>query len=104
MFIPYYFLAVGFGVLATIVSLYGLKNAGKSDDKDGFPGKLSGPLMFFFAVIGIATVTAVWLGGNKEVKERKAEQKEHAESKAGASVLPSSAIPSSVVLSAKYKA
>ena len=49
----YYILAVGFGVLATIISVYGIWGPGKTDN---FPGKLSVPLMLLFFVIAVAFV------------------------------------------------
>jgi hypothetical protein len=70
MFTPYYILAVGFGVLATIVSLIGLKKAGD----ENFPGKLATPIMLAGALIGIGTFVFVWRGGEEELDHKKHEQ------------------------------
>lgn len=89
MFTPYYFLAVGFGVFAVIVSVIGIKKP------QSFPGGFYVPMMLIGAVIGIATLAMVWRGGEKEQEHRKheAEQKAH---EAGASVNP---LPAGVVSS-----
>lgn len=59
----YYILAVGFGVLATIISVYGIWGPGKTEN---FPGKLSVPLMLLFFVIAVATLTALSIGASNE--------------------------------------
>lgn len=77
-FTPYYFLAVGFGVFAVIVSVIGMK---KPND---FPGKFM-PLVILIGVLfGVATFGFVWRGGEKEVDHRKAEAAEQAESSSAA--------------------
>lgn len=81
MFTPYYILAVGFGALATIVSVIGFKF--KKDDPN-FPGKLAVPFMLTAAVLGVATLVMVWRGGEKEQEHQREEQK-HAEEEAEAS-------------------
>lgn len=73
MFTPYYILAVGFGVLATLVSVYGF--AIKKGDPN-FPGSLSGPIMIVAAIIGIATFGFVWKGGEEELDHKKHEEEQ----------------------------
>lgn len=75
MFTPYYILAVGFGVLAALLSAYGFVI--KKDDPD-FPGKLSGPIMLVAAIIGVATFGFVWKGGEEELDHKKHEQEQQA--------------------------
>lgn len=75
MFTPYYILAVGFGVLATLLAFYGFII--KKDDPD-FPGKLSGPIMILATIIGVATFSFVWQGGEEELEHKKHEQEEQA--------------------------
>ena len=82
MFTPYYILAVGFGAIATLVSLYGLKRAGD----ENFPGKLATPMMLVAALLGIATFTAVWRGGEKEVEHRELEEQQRSEGEKGAAL------------------
>lgn len=72
-FTPYYFLAVGFGLFAVIISVIGMK---KPQD---FPGKFYGPMILVGVIFAIATFTFVWRGGEKEVDHRNAEQKEKTE-------------------------
>lgn len=70
----YYFLAVGFGVLATVISVVGIWGPGKHAN---FPGKLSVPLMLLFFVMAVATLTALSIGASNE--EHKVEgEGEHA--------------------------
>lgn len=71
-FTPYYFLAVGFGAFAVIVSLIGMKSP------ESFPGKFSGLVVLIGVIFGVATFAFVWRGGEKEVDHRNAE---HGESK-----------------------
>ena len=76
MFTPYYILAVGFGVLATLLSFYGF--VVKKDDPD-FPGKLGGPVLFVAVILGIATFSFVWKGGEEELEHKKQEQEKQLE-------------------------
>jgi hypothetical protein len=69
MFTPYYFLAVGFGVYAVIVSVIGMKRP------EDFPGKFMG-LVVGGVILGVATFAMVWRGGEKEVDHRKHEAAE----------------------------
>jgi hypothetical protein len=82
MFTPYYFLAVGFGAFAVIVSLIGIK---KPND---FPGRFSGLVMLIGALIGIATFAFVWRGGEKEVEHREHEEAGHAAETSAVPALP----------------
>jgi hypothetical protein len=83
MFTPYYFLAVGFGVFAVLVSVIGMK---KPND---FPGKFMPLVVLAGVAIGVATVAAVWIGGNKEVEHRDAEEAaQHAETSSVIAPLP----------------
>ncbi|MFT4048304.1 MAG: hypothetical protein QM648_00520 [Solirubrobacterales bacterium] len=77
-FTPYYFLAVGFGAFAVIVSVIGMK---KPND---FPGRFSGLIMLAGVLLGVATFVFVWRGGEKEVDHRNHESK----SDEGASLTP----------------
>lgn len=76
MFTPYYILAVGFGLLATLLAFYGF--IVKKDDPE-FPGKLSGPIMMLAAIIGIATFSFVWKGGEEELEHKKHEEEKQAQ-------------------------
>ncbi len=76
MFTPYYILAVGFGVLAALLSFYGFTV--KKDDSS-FPGKLGGPIMFVALILGIATFSFVWKGGEEELEHKKHEQEKQLE-------------------------
>lgn len=76
MFTPYYILAVGFGVLATLISFYSF--VVKKDDPS-FPGKLSGPIMIGAAILGIATFGFVWKGGEEELDHKKHEEEQQLE-------------------------
>lgn len=72
----YYFLAVGFGVLATIISVVGIWGPGKHEN---FPGKLSVPLMLLFFVIAVATLAALSVGAaNEHEAEHEAESEQAA--------------------------
>ncbi len=84
MFTPYYFLAVGFGAFAVIVSLIGLKNP----SEDSFPGRFYGPIILIGVVLGVATVAFVWRGGEKEVEHREHEQAAESHEAASAAELP----------------
>src|SRR4051812_24047839 len=77
MFTAYYILAVSFGVIAALVSIYAIWIR---KDHDDFPGKLYVPIMVIGAIFAVATLTAVIHGGNEEVAERKAEAAEKGES------------------------
>ncbi len=91
MFTPYYFLAVGFGLFAVIVSVIGMK---KPND---FPGKFM-PLVILIGVLfGVATFGFVWKGGEEEVDHRKheAEEKAHEAETSNVNPLPSGIKPAS---------
>lgn len=66
-FTPYYFLAVGFGVFAVIVSVLGMK---KPND---FPGRFMPLVVLIGILFGVATFGFVWRGGEKEVDHREHE-------------------------------
>ena len=68
MFTPYYFLAVGFGVYAVLVSVIGMKRP------NDFPGRFMGLIILGGVLIGIATFAMVWRGGEKEVEHREHEE------------------------------
>lgn len=68
MFTPYYFLAVGFGAYAVIVSVIGMKRP------NDFPGKFMGLVVLGGVVLGIATFAMVWRGGEKEADHREHEE------------------------------
>jgi hypothetical protein len=71
MFTAYYFLAVGVGAFAVLVSVIGIKSPEK------FPGKLYGLVILGGVILGVATFAAVWHGGEKEVEHREAEESGH---------------------------
>jgi hypothetical protein len=77
MFTAYYILAVSFGVIAALVSIYAIWIR---KDHDDFPGKLYVPMMVIGAIFAVATLGAVIHGGNEEVAHRKAEAAEKGES------------------------
>ena len=90
MFTPYYFLAVGFGLFAVVISAIGIKNP------EDFPGRFSGLIMLVGVVFGVATFAFVWHGGTQEVNHRKAEAKAaHAAQTSSVSTLPAGARPTS---------
>jgi hypothetical protein len=72
MFTPYYFLAVGFGIFAVVVSAIGMK---KPND---FPGKFM-PLVI---LLGVA------FGGEQEKKQRNEEKAAKAMETGSVSTLP----------------
>lgn len=72
MFTPYYFLAVGFGAFAVIVSVIGMKRP------NDFPGKFMGLVILGGVVFGIATFAFVWKGGEEEVDHREHEEAQKA--------------------------
>ena len=76
MFTAYYILAVSFGVIMALISLYAIKFR----PDDSFPGKFYGPLMILGIFFAIATLGAAIHGGNEEVDHRKAEAAEKGES------------------------
>jgi hypothetical protein len=73
MFTAYYILAVSFGAVCALVSIYAIWIR---KDHDDFPGKLYVPMMVIGAIFAVATLTAVIHGGNEEVAERHAENAE----------------------------
>lgn len=81
-FTPYYFLAVGFGAFAVIVSVIGMKRP------NDFPGRFSGLVMLLGLAFGLATVFFVVRGGNKEVDQRNKEKAEAAHEAASTGNLP----------------
>jgi hypothetical protein len=89
MFTPYYFLAVGFGAFAVIVSLLGMKRP------DDFPGKFMGLVILGGVVLGLATFVFVWRGGEKEVDHRKAEEAAQAHETSSNTTLPAGVKPAS---------
>lgn len=89
MFTPYYFLAVGFGVYAVIVSVIGIKRP------DDFPGKFTGLVVLGGVILGVATFAMVWRGGEKEVDHRKAEEAAHARETSSTTTLPAGVKPTS---------
>jgi ABC-type spermidine/putrescine transport system permease subunit II len=76
---PYYILAVCFGGLSALVSVYAVWIR---KDQAGFPGALYVPIMLAGVVLAVATLTFVVIGGNKESDEK------HAESSATAQLIP----------------
>ncbi|MBJ7459865.1 MAG: hypothetical protein JHD02_11790 [Thermoleophilaceae bacterium] len=72
MFTPYYFLAVGFGVFAVVVSVIGIKRP------NDFPGKFTSLVVVIGVLFGVATFAMVWKGGEEEVDHRKHEAAEKA--------------------------
>ena len=79
-FTPYYFLAVGFGAFAVIVSLIGMK---KPND---FPGKFMPLVILIGVAFGVATFAFVWRGGTKEVDHREHEEAQQAHEAATSSI------------------
>lgn len=80
-FTAYYFLAVGFGAFAVIVSVVGMKKPAITD-------KFSGLIILLGVAFGIATFVAVWSGGEKEVDHREHEQGHESKADEGASLSP----------------
>jgi hypothetical protein len=89
MFTPYYFLAVGFGAYAVIVSVIGMKRP------NDFPGKFMPLIILIGIAIGVATIGFVWRGGEKEVDHRKAEEAEQAHETSSINTLPAGIKPAS---------
>jgi hypothetical protein len=71
-FTPYYFLAVGFGIFAVIVSVIGIKRP------NDFPGKFNGLVILIGILFAVATFAFVWRGGEKEVDHREHEEAQQA--------------------------
>lgn len=80
-FTPYYFLAVGFGAFAVIISVVGIK-------KPDFPGRFYGPLILIGVIFAVATFVFVWRGGEKEVDHREHEQAAEAHQTGSVTTLP----------------
>lgn len=76
MFTAYYILAISFGVVMALISIYAIKFR----PDDSFPGKLYGPLIILAVFFSVATLAAVIHGGNEEVEHRKHEAAEKGES------------------------
>jgi hypothetical protein len=87
MFTPYYFLAVGFGVYAVIVSVIGMKRP------NDFPGKFMPLVILIGVAFGVATFAFVWRGGEKEVDHRNAEKAEAAHETSSVNTLPAGIKP-----------
>jgi flagellar basal body-associated protein FliL len=82
MFTPYYFLAVGFGIFAVVVSAIGMK---KPND---FPGKFMPLVILLGVAFGVATFAFVWHGGEQEKKQRNEEKAAKAMETGSVSTLP----------------
>jgi phosphotransferase system glucose/maltose/N-acetylglucosamine-specific IIC component len=65
---PYYFLAIAFGGLSALLSVYAIW---VRKDHAEFPGRLYVPIMLAGAAFAAATLTFVIIGGNKENKEKR---------------------------------
>jgi hypothetical protein len=89
MFTPYYFLAVGFGAYAVLVSVIGMKRP------NDFPGKFMGLIILGGVVLGVATFAMVWRGGEKEVDHRNAEEAAQAHETSSTTTLPAAVKPAS---------
>jgi hypothetical protein len=89
-FTPYYFLAVGFGAFAVVVSLIGMKRP------NDFPGKFTPLVVLIGVAFAVATFAFVWRGGEKEVDKRDQEQAQQAHEAANsATTLPAGVKPAS---------
>jgi phosphotransferase system glucose/maltose/N-acetylglucosamine-specific IIC component len=72
---PYYVLAVSFGGLSALLSVYAIWIRKEHSE---FPGRLYVPIMLTGAVLAVATLTFVIIGGNKENKQKHLKQVENA--------------------------